>query len=122
MSVWANGSLTFRDAADFGYLSGDLSRRQDAAFARFGALGKLQLKHLDLIMSRRGPESVVTQLALGVPHAIFGRADLVNNVATPFKVGRRQPALAGVEPDPSLGRAVGKGPNRRPGQRAIAHS
>ena len=121
MTVRRDRVLASRYAADFGDFPGDLAGRQDAALARFGTLCQLQFDHLNLIVAGDVPQAVITQVAVGVAHAVFGRADLKNHIATALKMIGRQAALAGVEPTSGQFGAARQGTHGGHRQGAEAH-
>ena len=61
-------------------------------------MAHLQLEHLDFRMLGDASQTIQIQLAIHIPHAIFGSADLEYDVTTPIQMVRRQTALAGIEP------------------------
>ena len=95
---------------------------QDTALAGLGPLRQLQLEHLHLRMIRHRAQPFVAQVAMLVPHTVFGRADLIDDVAGPGQMKGRQPALARIQPDPRLGRPPAQRLDRRAGNRAVTHT
>ena len=89
-----------------GDLRGHLGRRQDAAVAGLGALGDLDLDHLDLRQGGVLAERLRLEVAVGVPAPEVAGADLPDEVAAGFRVVLRQAPLAGVVGEPTRFRAL----------------
>ena len=121
MAIGGYGRLADRNAANPGDLAGHFRGGQNTSFAGFGALGQLHLNHLHLRFRRKVAEFFLVKPAVLIAHAVFRRADLENNIATAFKVIRRQAAFAGVHIAPCKRRPFRQGAHRRFRQRAVAH-
>ena len=96
--------LAERHAARLADLGRDLGGRQHAAMARLGALGELDLDHLDLGIGGLLAELLGVEAALGGAAAEIARADLPDDVAAALAVVARDAALAGI-----VGEAAGLG-------------
>ena len=121
VAVGRDRVLVGRDATDLGDLLGDLAGRQDAALAGLGALAELELDHPDLFVGGDALQAVVTQVAVLVAGAVFGGADLEDDVAAAAQVIGRQAAFAGVEPAVGELGALGQGLDGGHRQGAEAH-
>ena len=106
MPVGRDRGLACRDAANAGNVGSHFFCRQNSALARLGALGELELEHFHLFMCRDPAQTFVRQPPLFVAHAILGRTDLEDDVASAFQMHVRQAALARIHPDAGLGRSA----------------
>ena len=113
--------LARRHEAGLGDLLGDLGAGQDAAVAGLGALGHLDLDHLDLVVGGVRAEQLRIEVAVRGAAAEVAGADLPDQVAAVLEVVLGQAALAGVVGEAAqLGAGV-HGRDRRPAERAEAH-
>ena len=106
MPVGADRGLVRRDAANARDLVRHLGGGQDAALARFRSLTELEFDHPDLFQRHDLPQAVKVEPAPGIAHAVFGGADLENEVGTAFEMIGRESALAGIEPGAGPGAAA----------------
>nr|WP_235901019.1 hypothetical protein [Pontixanthobacter aquaemixtae] len=98
VAIGGNRILALGNAANLRNFAGHFRAGQNAAFPRFRPLRELQFDHSDLFMRRHFAQLFIGQAAIGIAHAIFGRAELEDDIAAPFKMMRRQTAFAGIQP------------------------
>ncbi len=122
MAIGRNAGLAHGNATDARDLFVDLLPGQNAALSGLGALGELELEHLDLRVGGDLAQLVVAQTAGRVADPVFRRPDLENEVATAFQVIGAEPALPGVQPDARLGRALAEGAYGGARNRAVGHA
>ncbi|MCY1523661.1 hypothetical protein D9M68_585650 [compost metagenome] len=109
------------DAARLGDLGRDLARGQDAAVPGLGALGQLDLDHLDLRRTGVLDEGLFRERAMLVAAAEIARADIPDQAAPGLAVIAADAALAGVVREVALARAFVQGQDGVGRQRAEAH-
>ena len=122
MAVWRQRILADRDAADAGDFLGHLGRGENAALARLGPLRQLDLEGTHLLDGGQFLEADRVEVAVGVAHAVFGGADLEDDVATTFQVMRAEAALAGIHPGTGHLRTARQRAHRRFRDCPVAHA
>jgi len=99
MPVGADRVLANLDPTDLGDFLADLFAGKNTALAWFRSLAELDLKHLHLVTLGDPAQLVVVERAIIIAHAIFGGADLEDDVAATLNVKRGQSAFTGIHPD-----------------------
>jgi len=122
MPVRGKGILPHGDAPNGGDFRGHLGPQQNAPLAWLGPLGKLDFKGPHRLVGGQLAQFFQGQAAVLVAAAVFGRADLENDVAAPFQMIGRQAPFPRIHPAPGLGCAPGQGLHRRFGNGAETHA
>jgi hypothetical protein len=98
VAVRADTVAALWDAADRGDFLRYFSAWQDTAFAGLGALGQLDFEHADLFVRGDLAQFFLGQRAVGIPHTVFRRSHLHDDVAATLKVAWREATFAGRHP------------------------